>query len=852
MTNDSTAIENAGDLAMSILYGLQALTCVFLWTQLRRRREQKRIRAYFFLLCCLAGVTRCLWFGLPDAVFAQGYEPENRRPRNFGSQVFLLNLLQYTIYSIPNLLYFIAYCLMICTWSSLVHLMFSSLRPGYQSTSSSSRPHGSRSSGDIKTTSIVVQPMSSSRSQTIAPGARKSRLIAWRTARRFFRFTAIVVCVLQLGLIGSMFLVDFFDVLCATCVFVSAMALFSLIGYSAYAVVTVQKLRPMYIRYFETSKQQQHQVGGEERNLNSDADASSAASRPHSSSIGSHSQSSPSASFTHVRASHRSQIDTEESYETHQIERNRGGFRGGNVGAESLISPIASHTIPSVAEAGTQQLVPTAAFHQSDNRSASNATRVSSSSSSTHRTHHSSRISQYARSSTSDDLSYEPTYGENDNDDDEEESGSGSDDEITAVAAKHLANALNGENETSRPPSQPSPPQVTDTTITVHILHDAAVLPASRATSAGALYTPVSSATDQQSASPLGREPSPAESAAYQRVPQPTFLQDPVAGERQLYPPSIGTTSDAENHLRPLTLMQPSPRSSPRQTGVYVSPSTAGAHGRSSARQSRSGSPLTIVESESSSLSDRSSVVPIFTRAASSGRPSSNASSSPSPHPSEDPERLIALYAWHRTRQIALLTLCVVLCSAARIISALIELHYADGSAGFPSFWWIIVDSYYLVFELCTSTIAMFILTQASGMSPGGGTRVTAGGISSAGVGINQPSIATIIPTSARGEHHSGRHRTNSEERMTRSNTNATSPRRMIPAMSTASTTTLGPYSSMHTIALHSKLLSVSYQPLPRINKQRFSSQPLLSSSVAIGNSAGSSAATGGGQSVSE
>jgi hypothetical protein len=853
MSNEATMIENAGDLAMSILYGLQALTCVFLWTQLRRRREQKRIRAFFFLMCFLAGVTRCLWFGLPDSVFAQGYEPENRRPQHFGSQAFLLNVLQYIIYAIPNLLYFCNYCLLICTWSSMIHLMFSSLRPGSSAGvaySASSHHHGSRSSAGTKTTGIMVQPMSSNDHRQSASVVRESRLIAWRTARRFFRFTTIVVCVLQLALIGSMFVFDFFDVLCATCIFVSAMALFSLIGYSAYALVTVQKLRPMYVHYFAAQAMKQQQAAGEGRNVNSDADALSSAGLPGSSS-GSQSQSSPSASFTHVRASHRSQIDTEESYETHQIERNRGGFRGGHVGAESITSPtagVASNTTPLVSKAGTQQSYSTTNSSKSGSGSSSGASKVSSSSSSTHRTHHLSRVSQqHVRSSTSDDLSYEPTYGEEDDDEEEDEStdASGSDEEITAAAAKHLANALNGQNEVSRPPSQPSPPPAAGSIVTLNVMHEEATLPAARA-SASSPYTPSSSSTNR-SASPLGgrggAEPSLSVSPAYQRFPPPTFPHEAATGDGPSQPPSMIETSDAED-----------PSSSPRHNGGYMPPSATGP--RSSARQSRSGSPLTVIENGSSNRSGRTSVVGNLPSSA-----VSNPSSSPSPSPRDDPERVIALYAWHRTRQIALLTLCVVLGSAARIISALIELHYTwlsveqddaggDGSTGFPSFWWLIIDSYYLVFELCTSTIAMFILTQASGLSAVGGTRITAAGKSDVGVGINQPSIATIIPTPIRREHQSGAHRANSEDRLAASGSNATTSRSMlIPSNpSITPTTSLGPYSpSMHTVALHSKLLSVSYQPSPKTNKQRFSSQPLLSSSVTTGSSA-SGAANGGDQ----
>lgn len=68
-------------------------------------------------------------------------------------------------------------------------------------------------------------------------------------------------------------------------------------------------------------------------------------------------------------------------------------------------------------------------------------------------------------------------------------------------------------------------------------------------------------------------------------------------------------------------------------------------------------------------------------------------------------EEALALYAYRQTRKILLLTICVGLCSGARIASSLIELHYtwlqvhqdaadpdAQNTSAFPEQWFIFVD----------------------------------------------------------------------------------------------------------------------------------------------------------------
>lgn len=173
----------------------------------------------FFLLCLVSGVFRCVWFAIPDAVFAQGYRPENRRPTAVGSTPFLLNALQFALYSLPNVLYFYSYALLICFWGSLLHVLFSQ------------RPTTTGGGGGAA-------------AQTAS--ADSSRLIAYKPAARFFRFSVIGVALLQVGLFVSIFFVDFFTVVIANCMFVSALALFSIIAYAIHAVAVYRKLRPVY------------------------------------------------------------------------------------------------------------------------------------------------------------------------------------------------------------------------------------------------------------------------------------------------------------------------------------------------------------------------------------------------------------------------------------------------------------------------------------------------------------------------------------------------------------------------------------------------------------------------------
>lgn len=444
----------------SLSYCLQALFCLFLLHQLKTRREQRRIRQYFFLLCFIAGILRCLWFALPDSVFAQGYLPENRRPSHFDGSAFLLNLLQYVLYSGPNLLYFSMYCLLICYWSSSINSMFPSTGSSSVSGGGGSSKHkGDGISTPTRMTSIVVMPSSSrdglSSGHNSNDSAAGLRLIPYRPALRFFQITTIGILVLQLLLIGGMFIFDFFDVLLATCVFLSLMALVSLAAYTTYAVLTVRKLRPMYTRWFQKQKLQQEEAdeqqmhhadhyrsmaedGGralitaESHGRRSPSLRSPAESR-HASSSGLHSSS---AGDKHDEDGDEFRIDRR----TVGGSRPTGGARSPSaflhnnnalVAGASMLSRSSPHA--------SRALISSQASHSSVTASSTSGEMSVSSASSaaTSRGPHPSRNSQTTSSrsgssghsnnsgrpapSASDELSYEPAYIEGDEDEEEEE-----------------------------------------------------------------------------------------------------------------------------------------------------------------------------------------------------------------------------------------------------------------------------------------------------------------------------------------------------------------------------------------------------------------------------------------------
>ena len=239
MTDLDTQMENTSDLIMSILYFLQLLLCAIMMARLKRRREQRKLRRLFFTLCAVGALLRCLYFGIPDSVFAQGYRPANRKPVDFGSRNFLLNGLQFLIYSVPNLLYFLQYCLIICAYAGMISVLFSQRPTG--GSGATTTPVGAGSNG-----TILVAPATSKASSSGSAEEAEERMIPYKPASRFFQATALTVTVLQVLLLAAIFLFDFFWVVAATCIFVSALAIFSLVAYVTYAVTMVRKLRPVY------------------------------------------------------------------------------------------------------------------------------------------------------------------------------------------------------------------------------------------------------------------------------------------------------------------------------------------------------------------------------------------------------------------------------------------------------------------------------------------------------------------------------------------------------------------------------------------------------------------------------
>lgn len=241
MADLDTQMENTSDLIMAILYGLQVLLCAIMLSQLQKRREQRRLRRLFFLLCAMGALLRCLYFGIPDSVFAQGYRPANRKPGDFGSSNFLLNGLQFLIYSVPNCLFFIQYCLIICAYAGMISVLFSQ-RPCAQGAGTGMAAAGGGANGTI----LVAPAAAAAKSSSSSSVADDERLIPYKPASRFFKATALSVSALQLLLLGCIFLFDFFWVVAATCIFVSALAIFSLVAYVSYAATMVRKLRPVY------------------------------------------------------------------------------------------------------------------------------------------------------------------------------------------------------------------------------------------------------------------------------------------------------------------------------------------------------------------------------------------------------------------------------------------------------------------------------------------------------------------------------------------------------------------------------------------------------------------------------
>jgi len=262
----NTLLENVTDISMACGYALQALVCLVLLIQIKRRREQKKVRGVFFGLCFVGGVFRSLWFGIPDSVFAQGYLPENRKPANFGSAAFLLNATQFALYSIPNVLYAVCWIMLLCFWSSVLHLLFS------QRSTSGAAAAGTDEEEEDEQQQLQQEddahqywrvPEASFGGSANTPGVsfavnapkkRTPRLIAYRPAARFFKWSALAICVTQLLIFGSLFFVDFLTVVIATCLFLCAMALFALVSYIVYAFLIVRKLRPVYRYVLRASK----------------------------------------------------------------------------------------------------------------------------------------------------------------------------------------------------------------------------------------------------------------------------------------------------------------------------------------------------------------------------------------------------------------------------------------------------------------------------------------------------------------------------------------------------------------------------------------------------------------------
>jgi hypothetical protein len=804
-----------------------------------------------------------LWFAIPDSVFAQGYLPQNRHPDSFGSQSFGLNLLQFVLYSAPNIAYFTMYCLLICTWSSMIHLMFSSLQ------SSTSVAGGNGVGVGVGTvalprskespTILVVQPLERPER---APTMKHARLIPWRPALRFFQTTTIVVCVLQALLIGGLFLFDFFYVLGATCLFVSALALFSLICYVTYAILTVQKLRPMYTRWYRAQDAHQRLEAAD--------------------------SASPTAATGSPEVRVRSLVDAEDEdgFEEHSIDRARVATRGGfdrSTPTRADSSPsshshahsgFANQPPLSRAPSGAGSTLSSGLTSRTSDQSVSSISRgphpsratisAQSAVSTTRSSAHSTMASQRTSVSTSDELSYEPAYVEGEEEESEEDEG----DEETTDEEEMKESHFRGPDEEQQPPSRssrdsPASPVAMTHAHDEYILMSHASFPAASSHRSSARSSPdllggagvgsgfgpapvaavgtrpatpnmaISASNSnrsylaalqqqQQQQSASQRNSAGSFSPAYTRFPAHAF------GEN-VAPTVVPNTASEEHVIREEDFFLNSPGESPQQIAYVPSatsgpgiglgtPGPAGAQAQR-ARRSRAGSPQLGLDSFGAARGSRAnaSVLP-----SASTRPQSSARA-------EDPERHLALYAWRQTRKIVLLTVCVALCSGARIVSSLIELHYTwlevsaddDGeeSSNFPDSWWIYIDSYYLLFELLSSTVATVILTQHSGMSAAERERKEGGGINAwTGPGGEREEKRGSAPSTPRGSVH------------------ATSvfSAPSTPIAAGASATMLGAHSPAHAAALHTRLLSGGGMGSPGSkNSPRHFSQPPLGGTAA-------------------
>lgn len=792
---------------MAALYGLQAIVCIIVLTRLRRKQEQMRIRKAFFVLCLFACLIRSVWFGVPDSLFSQSYLPQNHSP-DIRSPAFLLNAAQFTLYSLPNIIFFEMYCLLITYWIAVIHIMFVAVQ-GEGGGRSPTKQRRIMENHDIYSTwpsntdaqnatrRLLVAPSVEGQSLSgSAPVDPHSHLIPYPPAHRFFMWSSGLAILLQITLLTLLFFFKFFWIVLSNCIFVTLLALGSAIGYVAYAIMTVRKLRPLYARkeHPTTTTEEvlgQSIVGGQWNGWNgghpSTMDGayeptprltgpvhpspSPRASRPGRRSIspplhaiGALSRSAVRSSALDIEEDERADLSIDRGVRGRSARRNPSIIQerglsespsmcaspshsaSGSSGMGTVAGSMAGYIPPPIPGQTTAASTAAAMMaaqlrlharshspyntlsnsrsppqHELSVSASASASRSGSGSGSRSPPRHPSvstshsqpsRQSPYfphhrqqhstleATVSSSDGLAYEP-QSDDENDEEEgtpEEGYMSRDEEEEAVEDADAEPDLSSATDHQHAHVAANASAGSD--VAAAVVHS---VNTSRQGSDGIIHSPMRSPARSisgtgPSAPPPSMFPVSTVSPVQRAIREDDFF---------VCTPSPSTAAGDASHLT----------NGWKQQEMHANGNAPSASGKRPSLMTSSTSPPTA-----------GAVAPLLVpRTAASPQSASTVDPSTSP---------LASFAYSQSRKIIYLSICVVLFSAARIASSMIELHYTlievqreedddDGSrdggngesggdpSAFPSYWWVIIDAYYLCFELLCSAIASWLLTKS-------------------------------------------------------------------------------------------------------------------------------------------